>query len=183
MLKLVLLAAVLKVKLEFFLKVLATHLQVKFFIIAFLGLLLNAAKFWIDLKKGHSPQKVSNIKYKMEKTVLNICIYFRSSTTSMHSISITMTITVTMAGVPAAATGSDLSTQKMRWTLLMTMPAHSRSVQRCRRTDNRVTCPLARPPRVHKKLRTVGRNRHLCSDAPRDYVDYCSQDNVPVRIK
>lgn len=61
LLKLVVLAAVLKVKLEFFLKVLATHLQVKFFIIALFGLLLNAAKFWLDLKKGHSPQKVSVI--------------------------------------------------------------------------------------------------------------------------
>lgn len=57
-LKLLVLAALLKVKFEFLLKVMATHLQVKFFIIAALGLLLNAAKFWIDLKKGHSPQKV-----------------------------------------------------------------------------------------------------------------------------
>lgn len=57
--KLLLIGAVLKAKLELFLKLLATHLQIKFFIIALIGLFINVAKFWIDLKRGHSPQKVN----------------------------------------------------------------------------------------------------------------------------
>lgn len=57
--KLLLIGAVLKAKIELFLKLLATHLQIKFFIVALIGLFLNIAKFWIDLKRGHSPQKVT----------------------------------------------------------------------------------------------------------------------------
>lgn len=58
LMKLLLIGAVLKAKIELFLKLFATHLQVKFFIVALIGLFLNIAKFWIDLKRGHSPQKV-----------------------------------------------------------------------------------------------------------------------------
>lgn len=61
--KLLLIGAVLKAKLEFLLKILATHLQIKFFIVALLGLVVNVARFWFDLKKGHNPQKVCSNCY------------------------------------------------------------------------------------------------------------------------
>ncbi len=60
--KLLLIGAVLKAKIELFLKLLATHLQIKFFVVALIGLFLNIAKFWIDLKRGHSPQKVMEVE-------------------------------------------------------------------------------------------------------------------------
>lgn len=48
-----------KAKIGMLLKVLAAKLQVKFLIIAFVNLLINLARFWWDLKKGHDhPQKV-----------------------------------------------------------------------------------------------------------------------------
>ncbi|XP_055607670.1 uncharacterized protein LOC129755278 isoform X2 [Uranotaenia lowii] len=56
--KLFILGAVLKSKIELLLKVLSFHLQLKFFAIAFIGMLINIARFWIDLKKSPSPQKV-----------------------------------------------------------------------------------------------------------------------------
>lgn len=62
LMKLLLIGAVLKAKLEVFLKLFATHLQIKFFVIALIGLFINVAKFWIDLKRGHSPQKVNQIQ-------------------------------------------------------------------------------------------------------------------------
>lgn len=58
LIKLLMIGAVLKAKLEFLLKIVATHLQIKFFIVALLGLIVNVARLWFDLKKGHSPQKV-----------------------------------------------------------------------------------------------------------------------------
>ncbi|XP_065082187.1 uncharacterized protein LOC135704635 isoform X3 [Ochlerotatus camptorhynchus] len=56
--KLFILGAALKGKIELLLKVLSFHLQLKFFAIAAIGLLINIARFWIDLKKHPSPQKV-----------------------------------------------------------------------------------------------------------------------------
>lgn len=58
LIKLLLLGAVIKAKLALFLKLLAVKLQLKFFLVALAGLLLNAARFYLDLKKGHQPQKV-----------------------------------------------------------------------------------------------------------------------------
>ncbi|CAH0551785.1 unnamed protein product [Brassicogethes aeneus] len=49
---------VLKVLFGCVLKIFMAHLQVKFLLIALGGLALNAARFWIDLKKKHAPEKV-----------------------------------------------------------------------------------------------------------------------------
>ncbi|KAK2588994.1 hypothetical protein KPH14_001843 [Odynerus spinipes] len=56
--KLMALAMMFKAKITLLLQLISTHLQAKVFFIAVMSLLLNAAKFWIDLKKNHSPQKV-----------------------------------------------------------------------------------------------------------------------------
>ncbi|XP_017778214.1 PREDICTED: uncharacterized protein LOC108563909 [Nicrophorus vespilloides] len=56
--KLLVLGVVLFGKITLLLKILAAHLQIKFLIIAAAGLLINAARFYFDLKKGHQPQKV-----------------------------------------------------------------------------------------------------------------------------
>lgn len=56
--KLLLIGAVLKAKIELLLKIIATHLQIKFFIVAVIGLVVNIARFWVDLKRGQQPQKV-----------------------------------------------------------------------------------------------------------------------------
>lgn len=58
LIKLLLLGAVIKAKLALLLKVLAVKLQIKFFLVALAGLVLNAARFYLDLKRGHQPQKV-----------------------------------------------------------------------------------------------------------------------------
>lgn len=58
LIKLLILGAVLKAKLTLLLKLLAVKLQIKFFLVALAGLILNAARFYLDLKKGHQPQKV-----------------------------------------------------------------------------------------------------------------------------
>ncbi|XP_045460010.1 uncharacterized protein LOC123670560 [Harmonia axyridis] len=58
LIKLLILGAVIAVKLIVLLKIFAAHLQIKFLMIAFAGLLINAARFYFDLKKGHNPQKV-----------------------------------------------------------------------------------------------------------------------------
>lgn len=55
--KMFFLAAIVKSKIELLLKVLSFHLQLKFFAIALVGLVINLARFWIDIKK--TPQKVS----------------------------------------------------------------------------------------------------------------------------
>ncbi|XP_003702920.1 uncharacterized protein LOC100877131 [Megachile rotundata] len=55
--KLLGLAMLFKAKLSLLLQLISTHFQVKFFVIAILGLLINAARFWLDLKKSH-PSKV-----------------------------------------------------------------------------------------------------------------------------
>ncbi|XP_073964767.1 uncharacterized protein [Choristoneura fumiferana] len=58
-LKLLILGAVLKAKIGTLLQILSFKLQVKFFILALIGLGINLARFWIDLKKTHQPpQKV-----------------------------------------------------------------------------------------------------------------------------
>ncbi|XP_055707919.1 uncharacterized protein LOC129804554 isoform X2 [Phlebotomus papatasi] len=57
LMKLLLLGAIVKGKIEMLLKLLSAHLQLKFLAIAAIGLLINVARFWIDLKKGHQPQK------------------------------------------------------------------------------------------------------------------------------
>ncbi|XP_055911854.1 uncharacterized protein LOC129945910 isoform X2 [Eupeodes corollae] len=58
LMKLALLGGFLKAKIELLLKILGTHLQIKFLAIAAVGLLINIARFWIDLKRGGgAPQK------------------------------------------------------------------------------------------------------------------------------
>lgn len=56
--KLLILGIVVYGKVTLLLKILAAHLQFKFLAIAAAGLLINAARFYLDLKKGHHPQKV-----------------------------------------------------------------------------------------------------------------------------
>lgn len=58
--KFVLIGSFLKAKIELLLKILGAHLQVKFFAIALIGLLINIARFWIDVKRGSPPSKVSS---------------------------------------------------------------------------------------------------------------------------
>lgn len=58
LMKILLIGAVLKAKIELILKVIATHLQLKFFVVAVIGLLVNIARFWVDLKRAQQPQKV-----------------------------------------------------------------------------------------------------------------------------
>ncbi|KAL9700494.1 hypothetical protein quinque_003935 [Culex quinquefasciatus] len=60
--KLFILGAALKGKIELLLKILSFHLQLKFFAIAAIGLLINIARFWIDIKKQPHPQKVPHRK-------------------------------------------------------------------------------------------------------------------------
>ncbi|XP_025992126.1 uncharacterized protein LOC105194223 [Solenopsis invicta] len=55
--KLLGLAMLLKAKLSLLLQLISTHFQFKFFIIAIISLILNAARFWIEIKKNH-PSKV-----------------------------------------------------------------------------------------------------------------------------
>lgn len=50
--------AILKSKIELLLKVLSFHLQLKFFAVAVAGLMINLARFWIEIKR--QPQKVSD---------------------------------------------------------------------------------------------------------------------------
>lgn len=57
LMKMFFLGAVLKSKIEMLLKILSFHLQIKFFAIALINMVINLARFWIDLKK--QPQKVS----------------------------------------------------------------------------------------------------------------------------
>ncbi|XP_061381307.1 uncharacterized protein LOC116776259 [Danaus plexippus] len=59
-LKLLILGAVLKAKIGTLLQILSFKLQVKFFIIALIGLGINLARFWVELKNKHQqqPQKV-----------------------------------------------------------------------------------------------------------------------------
>uniref|UniRef100_W8AIV3 Uncharacterized protein n=1 Tax=Ceratitis capitata TaxID=7213 RepID=W8AIV3_CERCA len=61
--KLVLLGSFLKAKIELLLKILGAHLQIKFFAIALIGLLINIARFWIDVKRGGAPQKVVYVEH------------------------------------------------------------------------------------------------------------------------
>ncbi|XP_012522277.1 uncharacterized protein LOC105828481 [Monomorium pharaonis] len=55
--KLLGLAMLLKTKLSLLLQLISTHFQLKFFVIAVISLILNAARFWIEIKKSH-PAKV-----------------------------------------------------------------------------------------------------------------------------
>ncbi|XP_041987109.1 uncharacterized protein LOC121738902 [Aricia agestis] len=59
-LKLLILGAVLKAKIGTLLQILSFKLQVKFFLIALIGLGINLARFWVELKNKHhqQPQKV-----------------------------------------------------------------------------------------------------------------------------
>lgn len=57
--KLALAGSLIKAKIELLLKILGAHLQIKFFAIALIGLLINIARFWIDVKRGGTPSKVS----------------------------------------------------------------------------------------------------------------------------
>ncbi|XP_055844190.1 uncharacterized protein LOC129910726 [Episyrphus balteatus] len=64
LMKLALLGGFLKAKIELLLKILGTHLQIKFLAIAAVGLLINIARFWIDLKRGGgAPQKVVYVEH------------------------------------------------------------------------------------------------------------------------
>jgi hypothetical protein len=58
LMKMFFLGAILKSKIEMLLKILSFHLQVKFLAIALINMVINLARFWIDLKKH--PQKVSH---------------------------------------------------------------------------------------------------------------------------
>ncbi|CAH0599905.1 unnamed protein product [Chrysodeixis includens] len=59
-LKLLILGAVLKAKIGTLLQILTYKLQIKFFIVAVIGLAINLARLWIDIKNKHShqPQKI-----------------------------------------------------------------------------------------------------------------------------
>ncbi|XP_052847632.1 ATP-dependent RNA helicase ddx54 isoform X1 [Drosophila gunungcola] len=61
--KLVMIGSILKAKIELLLKILGAHLQVKFFAIALIGLLINIARFWIDVKRGSPPAKVVYVEH------------------------------------------------------------------------------------------------------------------------
>ncbi|KAH8301210.1 hypothetical protein KR018_007920 [Drosophila ironensis] len=61
--KLMLIGSILKAKIELLLKILGAHLQVKFFAIALIGLLINIARFWIDVKRGSPPSKVVYVEH------------------------------------------------------------------------------------------------------------------------
>ncbi|KAI8120894.1 hypothetical protein FF38_02477 [Lucilia cuprina] len=63
LMKLMLLGSFLKAKIELLLKLLGAHLQIKFFAIALIGLLINIARFWIDVKRGGTPQKVVYVEH------------------------------------------------------------------------------------------------------------------------
>ncbi|XP_049701327.2 uncharacterized protein LOC110376191 [Helicoverpa armigera] len=63
-LKLLILGAVLKAKIGTLLQILTFKLQVKFFIVAVLGLAINLARLWIDLKNKHSQQPQKIIYYE-----------------------------------------------------------------------------------------------------------------------
>uniref|UniRef100_A0A1A9WLG8 Uncharacterized protein n=1 Tax=Glossina brevipalpis TaxID=37001 RepID=A0A1A9WLG8_9MUSC len=63
LIKLMLLGTFLKAKIELLLKILSAHLQIKFFGIALIGLLINVARFWIDVKRGGGPQKVVYVEH------------------------------------------------------------------------------------------------------------------------
>lgn len=56
--KLMALAMMFKAKLALLLQLISTHLQIKLFVIAVISFIMNATKFWIDLKKNHQPSKV-----------------------------------------------------------------------------------------------------------------------------
>ncbi|CAB0042044.1 unnamed protein product [Trichogramma brassicae] len=47
-----------KAKLSLLLQLISTHFQFKFYMIAIISLLINMARFWLDLKKSHRPSKV-----------------------------------------------------------------------------------------------------------------------------
>ncbi|KAL7305167.1 hypothetical protein TKK_0002563 [Trichogramma kaykai] len=47
-----------KAKLSLLLQLISTHFQFKFYMIAIISLLINIARFWLDLKKSHRPSKV-----------------------------------------------------------------------------------------------------------------------------
>lgn len=58
MLKILMIGAILKAKIELLLKIIATKLQFKFLMLATVALIVNIARFWLEFKKGHNPQKV-----------------------------------------------------------------------------------------------------------------------------
>lgn len=55
--KLLALAMLIKSKISLLLQLISTHFQLKFFVIAIISLILNAIRFWIEVKKSH-PSKV-----------------------------------------------------------------------------------------------------------------------------
>lgn len=59
MMKIFFLGAIVKSKVELLLRILSFHLQLKFFAIALASLMINLARFWIDVKK--QPQKVRRV--------------------------------------------------------------------------------------------------------------------------
>lgn len=47
-----------KAKISLLLQLISTHFQFKFFTIAIVSLIINIARFWLDLKKSHTPERV-----------------------------------------------------------------------------------------------------------------------------
>ena len=110
--KLFLMGAAIKSKIEMLLKILSFHLQVKFFAIAAIGLLINIARFWMDIKKSYPPQKVRwNFKFIFYPFKNLQPSFYRSFITKMLNTSTTMTNTVMTV---MAATGNVHSKSRLR---------------------------------------------------------------------
>ncbi|GBP71183.1 hypothetical protein EVAR_89530_1 [Eumeta japonica] len=76
LLKLLTLGAVLKAKIATLLQILSFKLQVKFFLVAVIGLAINLARFWLELKNkhNHQPQKVRDPHLHPPKPRCPLCI-------------------------------------------------------------------------------------------------------------
>lgn len=58
LIKVVLAGAAIKSKIDILIKMISVHFQIKFFVVALVGLLINVFKFFVDLKHKHPSQKV-----------------------------------------------------------------------------------------------------------------------------
>lgn len=56
--KLMMLGMMIKSKIGLLLQLISTHFQMKFFVIAVFSLLINIARFWMDVKRSSKPSKV-----------------------------------------------------------------------------------------------------------------------------
>ncbi|XP_052743096.1 uncharacterized protein LOC112053499 isoform X2 [Bicyclus anynana] len=68
-LKLLILGAVLKAKIGTLLQILSFKLQVKFFIIALIGLGINLARFWVELKNKHNQQPQKEVEAELDENI------------------------------------------------------------------------------------------------------------------